>query len=234
MSAVDTTPVLPDTQHFIEALFQDPWNTLRGIHPVEAGLMVVIGLAFLLYGFRIYKVLVILAYAIVGVYLGAMLAGAMNFNPLIGMIGGAIVLGVAAWPLYLIGWGVLGGAVLAGLAAMVTSTFTPSMTYVTIVAVLAGILGVVLTVLLMRPLIIIITSLLGAVLLVEAVLRLSLLAPAFGDQVVKALEVRPLAQAAVVAIPALLGLILQFTDKGGKGAGKGAGKGKAKKEPEGE
>jgi hypothetical protein len=232
MSAVDPSTLLPQTQQAVETLLQDPWSALRSVHPVEGGILVIIGLAMLLYGFRIYKALVIITYAMVGVYLGALLAGALHFNPLIGMIGGAIVLGVAAWPLYLIGWGMLGGAVFAGLAAAATSALTPSTAYMIVAAVAAGVLGIVLTVLIMRPLIIIITAIIGGVVLVEGLLVMALLLPSFGEPVVKSLQDHPYAQAAVVAIPAILGLILQFTEKGGQGGGKKGGK--PKKEAEGE
>ena len=177
MAAVDASGMLPQTQQAFELLRQDPWAALRDVHPVEAAVLVIIGVAFLLYGFRIYKVLVIIAYAIVGVFLGAVVASGLNFNPLVGMIGGAILLGLLAWPLYLVGWGLLGGAVMACSAVMVTQHFTPSPIYQGIAAAAAGVLGIVLTIMLMRTLVIIITSVVGAFLLVEGVLRLILLFP---------------------------------------------------------
>jgi hypothetical protein len=224
---IDT--LVPDTQRSLEAVFQDPWASLRDIHPVAAGILVIIGLALLLWGFRIYKGIVILAYGIVGLYLGAVLAEACHFSILIGMIGGALILGTLAWPLYLIGWSLLGGAALAGLAAMTAANFTSVMAYVIVAATVGGVLGVVLTVLLMRSLIILVTSIAGAVVLLEGALRLTLLAPSAGEPILKTLSERQLAQAAIVAIPAFVGILLQFTDKSGKGGGKG-GERKPKKE----
>jgi hypothetical protein len=220
MAAIDVNTLLPQTRQCIETVIQDPWGALRTVHPIEAGLLLVIGLAFLLYGFRIYKVLVILAYAIVGTFLGAMLATAMNFNPLIGMIGGALVLAILAWPLYLIGWGLLGGGFFAGLGAMVAGLLTTSTVYIAIAAVGGGVLGIVLTILLMRPLIIFITSVLGSACLIEGAVALTLLAPSLGDPVLQKLQATPLLQAGLVAVPAFIGIYMQLTDSSGKIGGK--------------
>jgi hypothetical protein len=230
MASADVSAVLPDPQQILDVLRQDPWEALRQLHPVAAGILLVIGVAFLLYGFRIYKLLVIIAYAAVGIFLGALVAAALHFNPLIGMAGGAIILGLLAWPLYLVGWGLIGGAVLAALAAAVTQHFTPSPVYQGIAAAVAGILGIVLTILLMRTLIIIITSIVGAVALVEGALRLVLLVPSLGDPVMATLQAHVWLQAAVVVVPAVVGMILQTADKQGDVTGKAKSEGREKKE----
>ncbi len=230
MAAIDFSTVLPQTQQAIAALREDPWGSLRGVHPVEAAILIIIGVAFLVYGFRIYKVLVILAYAIVGLFVGAMVASAFHFNPVVGMIGGAIVLGLLAWPLYLVGWGLIGGAVMAGVGAMLAGMVTTNAVYQGMAAAVAGVLGIVLTILLMRTLVIIVTSIVGAAALIWGVLRLTLVVHGLGDPVIEMLQEKQWLQLVVVAVPAVVGMILQTSDTRTQGAGKPAAKKKDKKE----
>jgi hypothetical protein len=232
MAAVDASVMLPDAEHIFELVRHDRWEALRQMHPVEAAILLIIGVAFLLYGFRIYKILVIVTYAVVGVFLGAMAASALNFHPVIGMVGGAIILGLLAWPLYLVGWGLLGGAVLATLAAMITQHFTESPVYQGIAAAAAGALGIVLTILLMRALVIFVTSIIGAATLVWGTLRIILLLPALGDPVMEALQSNPWLQVGILVVPAILGMILQAGDKHGDVTGKAKPEGKEKKPAE--
>jgi hypothetical protein len=229
MIAVEVSLSLPEVRQSIHTAFNHPWQSLQELHPVAAAILIIIGVGLLLYGFRIYKGLVIAVYACVGVVLGQMLAEAMGFNTLLGMIGGAIVLGLLAWPLYMIGWSLLGGAVFAALGALTAAMFTTSEVGIIAAAGVAAALGIALTILLMRPLIIIVTSLVGATVLVEGALALCLLAPDFGDKIIAFVEPRPLAQAILVAVPASIGIILQFLEGGSKGGGKKGAK--PKKEP---
>jgi hypothetical protein len=229
MIAVEVSLALPEVRQSILTTLEHPWQSLRELHPVAAVILVIIGVGLLLYGFRIYKGLVIAVYACVGVVLGQMLAEAMGFSTLLGMIGGAIVLGVAAWPLYMIGWSLLGGAVFAALGALTAAMFTTSEIGIIAAAGVAAALGIALTILLMRPLIIIVTSVVGATVLVEGALALCLLAPDFGNKILGFVQTRPLAQAILVAVPASIGIILQYLEGGGKGGGKSTAK--KKKEP---
>jgi hypothetical protein len=68
----------------------------------------------------------------------------------------------------------------------------------------------------MRPLIILVTAILGAAVLVQAILRLSLLWPSFGDPVASMLKAKPYLLAILVALAAALGFVLQWRDTGGK------------------
>ena len=205
----------------LETAMQYVWQRLGALHPLEAGLLLVpVGLVFLLYGFKLYKWLVSVVYAGIGSAAGAALAAYLGWDVILGMIAGALLLGLLAWPLHRVGWGLLGGALFGGAAVLLMRMQTPNVTYIAAVAGVAFIGGFILTLVLMRPLIILVTSIIGAAVVVQGALRLSLIQPAFGDPVCSTLEAKPYLLAILVAVPALLGFILQWRDKGGKAAAK--------------
>jgi len=205
------------------------WQRLAALHPLEAGLLLLpLGLVFLLYGFKLYKWLVSVVYAGVGAAAGTALAAYMGWEMILGMLAGALLLGLLAWPLHRVGWGLLGAALFGGAAVILMRAQTPNVTYIAAVAGVAFIGGFILTLVLMRPLIILVTSVIGAAVVVMGALRLSLIQPVFGDPVLRTLEAKPYLLAILVALPALLGFILQWRDTGGKG--KAAGKKKAEED----
>jgi hypothetical protein len=215
----------------LDTAMQYVWQRLAGLHPLEAGLLLLpVGLVFLLYGFRLYKWLVSVVYAGIGAAAGAALAAYLGWEVLLGVIAGSLLLGLLAWPLHRVGWGLLGGAMFGGAAVLLMKIQTPNVAYIAAVAGAAFIGGLLLTLVLMRPIIILVTSVIGAAVLVHGALRLSLIQPAFGDPVCSTLEAKPYLLAILVALPALLGFIIQWRDKAGKG--KAAGKRKKAEEAE--
>jgi hypothetical protein len=215
----------------LDTAMQYVWQRLGALHPLEAGLLLLpVGLVFLLYGFKLYKWLVSVVYAGIGASAGAAVALWLGWDVILGTIAGALLLGLLAWPLHRVGWGLLGGALFGGAAVILMRAQTPNVTYIAAVAGVAFIGGFVLTLILMRPLIILVTSVIGAAVVVQGALRLSLIQPAFGDPVLATLEAKPYLLAILVAIPALLGFILQWRNTAGKG--KAAAKRKKAEEAE--
>jgi O-antigen ligase len=131
---------------------------------------------------------------------------------LLAMVAGALVLGLLAWPLHRAGWGLLGGAIFAVAAALLVKSQTASAVYVYVAAGAAFIAGLVLMVLLVRPLVILVTSVLGAVVVVGAVLALVPLVPSFAEPVTSLLQGRPETAVILVAVLAALGFFLQWRD----------------------
>jgi hypothetical protein len=214
----------------LDTAVQYVWQRLGALHPLEAGLLLLpVGLVFLLYGFKLYKWLVSVVYAGIGAAAGAALAAYLGWEVLLGTIAGAL-LGLLAWPLHRVGWGLLGGAMFGGAAVLLMKMQTPNVAYITAVAGAAFIGGLLLTLVLMRPIIILVTSVIGAAVVVQGALRLSLIQPAFGDPVCSMLEAKPYLLAILVALPALLGFIIQWRDTAGKG--KAAAKRKKAEEAE--
>lgn len=197
----------------LDALMRNLWDGFYALSPLEAGLLLVpMGLVFLLFGFKLYKLLVSLVFAGIGAGLGGALAACVGWSAILGMVAGALVLGLLAWPLHRIAWGFLGGAILGGAAVLLLSARSQDPILLAIVATVIFAGGFILTLLLMRPLIILVTAILGAAVLVQAILRLSLLAPSFGDPVASMLQAKPYLLAILVAIPAALGFLLQWRD----------------------
>lgn len=200
-----------------DALMRDACDRFHALSPLEAGLLLVpMGLVFLLYGFKLYKLLVSLVFAGIGAGLGGALAAGVGWSAMLGMIAGALVLGLLAWPLHRIAWGLLGGAILGGAAVLLVSARSQDPILLAIVATVIFAGGFILTLLVMRPLIILVTAILGAAVLVQAILRLSLLWPSFGDPVAAMLQAKPYLLALLVALAAALGFLLQWRDTGGK------------------
>ena len=216
--AAETVPLLEQALggQSPEGIAQELWQRMMFQHPLEMGLVfLVLGLVFLLYGYKLYKILVSVVFAGIGGLVG-MLIGVHFGAPgwLIGLIG-AIVLGILAWPLFRIGWGILGGAVFAAIALPFAVALTQSPVLGYTLAAVAFIAGMVLTIVLMRPLIIISTSISGAATLVEGVLLMLIRWPSAGDPIRAALESKPYLFVVLVALPAILGAILQWRDTAG-------------------
>jgi hypothetical protein len=197
-----------------EALLIEPWKNLLTGHPAEAiVLLIPVGLAFLVWGFRLYRWLVILAFAAIGGLLGLALATYLQFSGLVGLVAGALVMGVLAWPLHRFGWAVLGGmafSLVASEAARLGGVVGPVALF--IIGAIAFIVGVTLTLWLLRPLIIVVTSILGGGLLAEAALRLADAWPTMGEPVHEALAARPWLPLAFALGLAAVGAVLQLSD----------------------
>ena len=193
------------------------WSQLCTRLPWVAGLvLIVVGLAFLLYGYRVYKALVILVFAAVGGLVGMVVGACLGLSPLWGLVGtilGALVLGFVAWPLHRVGWGLLGGAALAAVVvcfAEGAGVTTPAYLYV--IAGVVFVLGVILAIWLFRPLLIIVSSLVGATLLVDGAVRLTVIKPSFGEPICTFLKANDYVLAIVVLVLAGAGALMQWHD----------------------
>ncbi|MBE3071078.1 MAG: hypothetical protein IMZ66_12655 [Planctomycetes bacterium] len=194
------------------------WDRLLAANPLEVALVALpLGLAFLLYGFRLYRWLVVIAYAVVGGVVGAGLAALMGMGPLLPGAIGAIVLGLLAWPMHRLAWGLLGGGVFGTAAAGVAAAAgVEGQVGLILCGALAFILGMVLTMIVMRPLIIVITALVGASALAAAALRLAILWPDLGDPVMETVRTRPYVVMVAVLVLAGVGSMLQVIDTAGR------------------
>jgi len=197
------------TQRFVEMCEALPYGWLVAM----AILSVLAGLAFLVWGFRLYRWLVVLMFVVIGIAVGIEAANYFGFSQSIGIVAGAVVLGVLAWPLHRAGWGMVGGIVFV-------LVFTGFAAYVGIegrlelilIAVVAFVAGAAVTMLVMKPLIIVITSLVGASALTEGTVALTMLWPSVGAAVIRVMETRPYILAIATLVLAAVGSAMQVVD----------------------
>lgn len=186
------------------------------VHPaLTAAVVFVVGLVLLAFGFRLYRLLVIVAYAAAGLALGTVAGAHLGVNVLISQIVGAVVLGALAWPLHRLGWALVGGVVTAlVLAPLARMLGVEHGTALFVIGAAAFLAGAILTGWLLRPLIVVITSLAGAMLLVEATVCLLSHWPAAGRPVLSIVDARPYVVLIVWGVLAVAGMFIQAQDAG--------------------
>jgi len=196
-------------------------QTMHWLETVAGGYVLILfaviyiplGMAFLLYGFRVYRVLIPILCAVVGGFLGYTLAAYYAVNLLAGTVAGAAVLGIVGWTLYRIVCSVLGGlygvAVVLMLWPQVRISPDP---YGWIALAAAFVAGFVLVLVFFRAILIILTAISGAAAVVTGVLALMLLWPEVGQPVIALLGDNLWVNLVLVAILASLGAVLQFKD----------------------
>jgi len=196
-------------QQFVEMCESLPYAWLVATSIIS----VLAGLAFLVWGFRLYRWLVVLMFVVIGIVVGIELANYFGFSQSIGIVAGAVVLGVVAWPLHRVGWGMLGGivfsVVFAGFAAYAG---IEGRLELILIAVVAFVAGAAVTMLLMKPLIIVITSLVGASVLTEGTVALTMLWPSVGAAVIRVMETRSYILMIVTLVLAAVGSAMQVFD----------------------
>jgi hypothetical protein len=209
------------TREFVAMCEALPYGWLVALSIIS----VLAGVAFLVWGFRLYRWLVVLIFVVIGVAAGIEASSYFAFNQSIGIIAGAVLLGVLAWPAHRLGWGLVGGVVfalvLAGFASLMGIEGRVELLLIGVVAFVAG---AAVTLLLMKPLIIVITALVGAALLTQGTVAMTLLWPSVGTTVVRAMETRPYIPMVAALVLAAVGSAMQVVDTNAK---------KKKKKPSG-
>jgi hypothetical protein len=209
----DSVATLPNQGDYLQ--------TLMGLHPVTAVLLVLLGLVCLLWGLKFFKLIVIANAA----GLGALLGGAVGQmlekgNPtmqLFAAIAGAALLGLAAWPLMKVAVSAMGA--LAGfiIGFGVWHFVARATGHVGLAAYpwVGGVIGAVGLGLLSFPAfqisIMIFTSFEGSLAIISGVVSLLMRSDEYGRTVVGHLDSSLYALPMVVLIPTLLGLVVQYT-----------------------
>lgn len=230
---VTSAPALPPVQPFIERLQQgqmpsqaDYINSLSSIHILAAIAMVICGVVYLLYGWKIFKVLVVVNTAIIGAAIGAHAAGMLKGPnmPIFGGLAGAVLLGALAWPL--MKWavsfmGALAGAFLGYWAwlTVVTATHVQGLEQYSWVGALLGLVTLgLLAFIIFRAVIITFTSFQGAMLVTSGALALGMTFQSIGPDLKNALMSNQHLLPILVLVPALIGAAFQHVGGGKKPA----------------
>jgi hypothetical protein len=184
-------------------------DTLANLQPWQAALLIPLGLVSLLYGLKLFRGMVVIYAAMVGVLVGYVVAEQVGLNPIVGVVVGGLVLGAVSWPLLKGAAVVLGGLAGALLAVVVVYAWGGEAPYLVVGAGVGFLIGLVLAVLLFRALIIFMTAVLGAHLVALGVVALVSLAPAVNEAVISGLEARRWLLPVLIGVPAAIGAIYQ-------------------------
>jgi hypothetical protein len=190
---------------------QDLLQWCHEMGPGTAILLMLMGIVYLMYGYNMFKGLVLLNAILLGGYIGCILGTRYGNYPLAGGVIGATVAGAATWPLMKWAVAVIGGLVGAALggSAWLTAGLDPTYAWA---GALTGLVGFGLfSFILFRGSVIIYTSLQGAAMLVIGLLGLALKYPDLSTHVSSSLNSQPMMLPASVGIAVVLGLIYQQT-----------------------
>jgi MFS family permease len=202
---------LPTQQQYIDYLTS--LGTIQGIFLLACGLV------YLLYGWKVFRILVIVNVAILGAfggsYLGGMLKGANM--PLFGTLAGAILSAALAWPLMKFAVSIMGGLVGSVLGFFIWSsvsnaTGNQAWNQYAWAGALIGLLTLgLLAFIIFRVVIITFTSFQGAFMTVGAIIALSMQADALREKILNAFAGNPHLMMLVVLVPAMIGFLVQYT-----------------------
>ena len=196
---------------------------LASLGPLQAVGLLLAGAAFLVYGFKYFKAFIIIDGAVIGAlvggYIGTLSRGG-NLPLLLGMAG-AIVLIVLAWKALKYAVGILGAAAggLLGYGVwyvIAVSLDNAGMLRHAWAGALIGAVAVgLLTFIVFRQAVMILTALQGSLMMVSGVCSILLLyelAPALRDELISNRYLLCL----MIAVPAMAGFVLQFATESGK------------------
>jgi len=191
-----------------------------------------------LYGYRVFKGVVVIYSAVAGAAAGYWIAVAGCGRPdfwWIGLIGGGLLLAILAWPLvnfFVAVWGAVAGGVIGAAVTRATAGDWPMLLAVAI----GVVVGAVLAVLIFRFMIVLTTSVLGSAMAVVGLVAILYHVAQIKSQLHPALMGRHYVLPLVVAGPALVGLVYQLYHSEGRDGGDdqdaGQAKGKKSKGPD--
>jgi hypothetical protein len=198
--------------------------------PGVAALLILIGIVYLLFGYQIFKGLVLVNAAVVGAYVGAYL-GQEGDAATIGAVICAVAAAAIAWPTMKYAVALMGGIFGALLGASIWRALglAPDVTWA---GALVGLVSFgMLSFVLFRGSVMMYTSLQGAFMMVFGILGLIYQYAEAARSVSEHMKLQPFLLPASIFIPALLGLIFQqhHTAQGASSGGGGGGGGGHKK-----
>jgi hypothetical protein len=181
-------------------------------------LFMLLGAVYLLYGWAMFKPLVMLNAAIVGGYVGAVLGERLG-SPLAGGVLGAMSSAAITFPLMKWAVAVMGGicGALVGASVWRTVNLDPNLAWA---GAMTGLVGFGLfSFILFRGSVIMYTSLQGAIMVIIGALGVASKYQEFAPKIASSMTTQPMMLPIAVLIPTILGLIYQQTHSGGGGDG---------------
>lgn len=180
----------------------------QNMGPGQAAIMLAMGLVYLLWGFQIFKLLVMLNSALVGAYFGVQLGGTGDMAVAGGAVG-AIVCAAISWPLMKYAVALMGGLYGALLGASLWHVFKLDPRFFWA----GGVIGLaffgLLSFILFRGSVMLFTSLQGAAMLVFGLLGLLFKYKEIGPTMTTHMTGKPFLLTALILVPAIIGTIYQ-------------------------
>jgi hypothetical protein len=201
---------IPSRQEFVQYL--------SDLDPLRAVVLLAVGLVYMLYGWKIFKILVIANAAMVGVALGAMIGRGSPTTPNLptfAAVAGGLVLAVAAWPLMKYAVSLMGALIgsLAGYGLWRYVAEAAGQVTLSQYAWAGGILGLVtlgmLAFVIFQISVMIFTSIQGTVMTVSGILSLLLHYPSIRLDLQNSLSTEMHLLPLLIAVPAAIGFIFQ-------------------------
>jgi hypothetical protein len=197
---------------------EDLLKWCQDMGPGTAILLMLLGTIYLLYGWAMFRGLILVNAAIIGGYVGVALGNRYGY-PLAGGLLGGTVAGAATWPMMKWAVAVIGGVVGAALGGSVWLSAGYDTTYVWAGA-LTGLVGFGLfSFILFRASIIMYTSFQGAIMLAMGSLGMAFKYPDLAVKVSSSLSTQPFVLPLFVVLAVVLGLIYQQTHSPGDAGG---------------
>lgn len=186
-------------------------------------LITLLGIVYLMYGFSMYKGLVMLNAVIVGGLAGAIIGQRFGGYTIAGGLLGAIITGGVTWPFMKYAVALMGGicGAFVGAAIWLTAGLEPQFAWA---GGMTGLVGFGLfAFILFRGSIIMYTSIQGAAMVVTGLMGLIFKHQDMASRLAASINSQPLVMPILILIPAILGLIFQQTHSATAGGGDGGG-----------
>ncbi len=226
-------PVVPaDGSAFIEQLrnWQMPSqeqyiNYLMSLGILEGIVLLACGLVYLLYGWKVFRILIVVNAAILGGFLGVQAGQLLQGQnmPLFGAVAGAVLLAALAWPLMKFAVSIMGGLIGSVLGFFIWTSVSnaagnPGLNQYAWAGALIGLVTLgLLAFIIFRITIIIFTAVQGAFLTVGAIMALLMKFEMPRARLLTAFSSNPHLLMLVVLVPTLIGFGLQYTGTRKKG-----------------
>jgi hypothetical protein len=183
-------------------------QTCHDMIPAVAALLVMLGVIYLLFGYNIYKALVILNAAVMGAVLGAALGESGHIEVPLAIVGGFAAAAIT-WPLMKWAIAVMGGLFGAILGASLWRLFNLDPTFAWAGAATGLVALGLLSFILFRGCIMMYTSLQGSVMMIFGIVSLLSRHDSILVAIRDNIQLRPLLLPITIFIPAIAGLIYQ-------------------------
>jgi hypothetical protein len=201
---------------------------LRDLPAVVALLLLLCGVVYMVLGWKAFKILVVANAAILGAFLGRQLGGMLGGAnmPLFAAGAGALVFGVLSWPMMKAAVSIMaalaGGLVGAAAWSYVTSVVgRPELSQHAWVGAVLGVVTLgLLSFVIFKIVIMIFTSIQGAMMCSSGGLALAMMIPSFQGDLYNAVSTNAHLLMLIIGVPAVIGFALQYNAMSKKAAKK--------------